>query len=132
VEQQERGKASEAKKRLTRAERLRGRRRFQEIKKKGASRSGKYLTVLQLKNDCAFCRMGIIATRRVGGSVMRNRWRRIVKEIFRTQVKDKMRGVDLIFILRRACGEVPSRDVFAAAEKEIRTLLRFAHHAFLG
>jgi ribonuclease P protein component len=123
LEPQEREQESKTGNRLVKTERLKGQRCFQEIKEKGRSRSGKYLTVLQLNNQLDYSRIGVIATRKVAGSVLRNRWRRIIKEIFRTQVKCRLKGVDLIFILRHACREVASLHIFDAAENEIHKIL---------
>ena len=46
-------------------------------------------------------RLGVTTTRKVGGAVVRNRLRRIVREVFRRSlVRPRLRGLELVVHLR--------------------------------
>ncbi len=68
---------------LTRRERLRRRPEFLKVQQRGVRTRGRYVTLFILPNDLDVSRLGIIATRRLGGSTRRNRSTRLVREIFR-------------------------------------------------
>lgn len=57
------------------------------------------MTVYVLPNALAVPRLGIVATRRVGGAVSRNRAKRLVREIFRRH--KPMAGLDVVIMTRR-------------------------------
>jgi ribonuclease P protein component len=63
-------------------------------------------------------RLGLTATRRVGGAVVRNRGRRLVREAFRRH-RDLLGPWDLVVNLRGGA----ARSGFAAVEAEFVTLL---------
>lgn len=50
----------------------------------------------QVKN----CRLGVIASRRVGNAVKRNRGKRIIRELFRIHEEKLPAGCDIVIILR--------------------------------
>jgi ribonuclease P protein component len=72
---------------LTRDDRLRKRREFEECYASGVRASGRFIQVFlsagEAPTDRARCRLGISVSRRVGNSVTRNRVRRRLREIFR-------------------------------------------------
>ena len=49
----------------------------------GVRTRGRYVTFFSLNNGLNVARLGIIATRRLGGAVRRNRAKRCVRELFR-------------------------------------------------
>ena len=65
---------------------------------------GRYLVVFALASEGELCRVGITASRKVGGAVVRNRARRRVRELFRSRW-EAMRGWhgDLVVNVRRSC-----------------------------
>lgn len=65
-----------------------------------------YMTVLALPNSLDRDRLGVIASRRFGGAVVRNRARRRIREMFRRQEPERsgargFRPLDLVVIPRR-------------------------------
>jgi ribonuclease P protein component len=84
---------------LSRTERIRRRADFQRVYDRGARLHGQYSTVFVLRNDEGGCRLGIAATKKLGGAVLRNRAKRLIREIFR---RNKIaEGLDIVVIPRR-------------------------------
>jgi ribonuclease P protein component len=82
------------------AERVRRRIDYQRIYDRGAKTHGKFLTLFTLANDLQIGRLGIAATRKMGGAVVRNRAKRLIREVFR---HNKLApGYDIVVIPRRA------------------------------
>ena len=84
---------------------------------RGVRIHSRYSTVFVLPNDRAVGRLGIAATRKLGGAVQRNRAKRLIREVFR---RNKIAsGFDVIII--------PKRDLLDASlstlETDYRTLL---------
>ena len=63
--------------------RLRRRPEYTAVYDSGRKAQGRYATVFALPGERPGTRLGVTVTRRVGGSVERNRARRRVREIFR-------------------------------------------------
>jgi len=51
-------------------------------------------------NGLPYCRLGLSVSRKVGGAVARNRWKRLIREAFRLGREDLPTGLDLIVIPR--------------------------------
>ena len=83
---------------LTRPERIRRRTEFLRVQQRGVRNRGRYLTLFILPNGLDVSRLGVIATRRLGGSVQRNRSKRLARELFR-QNKGQP-GLDIVALLR--------------------------------
>lgn len=65
------------------AERIRRRAEFQGVYKRGIRLRGRYSTTFILPNDRGIGRLGIAATKKLGGAVRRNRAKRLIREVFR-------------------------------------------------
>jgi ribonuclease P protein component len=65
---------------------------------------GRYLVVFGLAGEGEVCRLGITATRKTGGAVVRNRARRRIRELFRAQQKLLAGwGGDVVVNVRQGC-----------------------------
>jgi ribonuclease P protein component len=81
------------------AERIRRRAEFQRVYDRGVRVHGRYYTLFLLPNALAVGRLGIAATRKLGGAVVRNRAKRLIREIFR---RAKLAaGFDLVVVPKR-------------------------------
>ena len=80
------------------------------------------LLVFGAANGLPHCRLGLSVSRKVGGAVLRNRWKRLIREAFRTSRQRLPEGLDLIVIPRKS-GEPE----FAEIQHSLATLsLRIA------
>ena len=89
--------------RLQPHERVRRRADFEHIYATGLKRHGRFMTVFVLtRADRAAdnaARLGVAATRKLGGAVVRNRAKRLSRELFRRHKPDA--GVDVVVVPRR-------------------------------
>src|SRR5262249_22510987 len=104
------------------AERIRRRAEFQQVYERGTKIHSRYCTVFILPNERPIGRLGIAATRKLGGAVQRNRAKRLIREVFR---RNKIaQGFDVVI--------VPKRELLDASltvlETDYRTTLEcYAH-----
>src|SRR3989454_6406092 len=95
-------------------ERIRRRAEYQQVYERGVRFHSRYSTVFILPNKLAVGRLGIAATRKLGGAVQRNRAKRLIREVFRHNKITP--GFDVVV--------VPKRDLldasFSALEHEYR------------
>lgn len=80
--------------------RLRKRSEFLKAQRKGMRRAGKYLVVYAYPNGTDFTRIGLTVARKVGNAVIRNIWKRRLREIFRTHKQDLPTGYDFVVIVK--------------------------------
>ena len=82
------------------AEHIRRRKDFTEAYDTGARVSGRFMTVFFRSTESGRVRLGIAATKKIGGAVVRNRAKRLVRELFRRGAKPAG-GFDIVVIPRR-------------------------------
>jgi len=102
------------------AERIRRRAEFKRIYDAGSKAHSRYSTLFVLPNELGTGRLGIAATRKLGGAVQRNRAKRLIREVFR---RNKIApGFDVVVI--------PKRDLLdatlTALEADYRSLVERA------
>jgi ribonuclease P protein component len=89
--------------RLQQQERVRRRADFEHIYAHGAKRHGRFMTMFVLARgtdtDSGGARFGVAATRKLGGAVVRNRAKRLSRELFRRHKPDA--GLDVVVVPRR-------------------------------
>ena len=79
--------------------RLRKRPEFQKAYAEGARSHGRLMTVFVLRREDDRTRLGIAATKKLGGAVERNRAKRLVREMFRQHATPP--GLDVVVVPRR-------------------------------
>ena len=75
--------------------RLTRRQQYQRVYRCGTRVAGPSLVLFGMRNDGEEGRLGITATRKVGGAVVRNRAKRLMREAFRIQAA-RFAGWDLV------------------------------------
>jgi len=81
------------------AERIRRRPEFQQVYERGTRVHSRLCTLFVLPNGQASGRLGIAATRKLGGAVVRNRAKRLIREVFR---RNKITGgFDVVVVPKR-------------------------------
>jgi len=94
--------------RLPRWRRLRQRGEFQRVYGAGVRVSGRWLVMFgQCGDDEGPARLGITASRRVGGAVTRNRCKRRIRELYRLGFPAGRMPIDLVVNARAGCESVP-------------------------
>src|SRR6476660_1323213 len=103
--------------RFTNACGVRRRAAFQRVFDAWRRAKGRYLTVLVAENDSGVSRLGIVASRKLGDAVRRNRAKRLIRQIFRQTPALPVRpGIDVVVI--------PRRELFDAAYSSLESDFR--------
>jgi ribonuclease P protein component len=96
----------------THARRLRSKKDFQVLYREGTVIRGDLMVLICNGSDGTGVRTAVVASRKVGGAVARNRAKRLLREAFRLEVESRQIGpLDIVLIARRACAEAGIRDV---------------------
>ena len=82
-------------------ERIRKKKDFLHIYKKGKRYRGKYFILIYLSNELAFSRVAIVASKKLGNAVQRNRTKRWLRTLFRRNKELLKKPFDLVFIPRK-------------------------------
>jgi ribonuclease P protein component len=103
--------------RLCAAEHIKRRADFEAAYQEGLKVSGRYMLVFLRRTEQSTPRLGIAATRKMGGAVVRNLAKRRVRELFRHHKPST--ALDVVVVPRRELVDAP----FASLEIEFRALL---------
>ncbi len=89
--------------------RLKKRREFSAVLTNGRSRAGRTAVVYAHPSTATEHRLGLIVSRRVGGAVVRNRFKRSVREQFRQQCGafQGIPALDFVVIAKRRAADMP-------------------------
>lgn len=101
---------------LSRAQRVRKRSEFLLLQASSAKVSTRHLVMLfgaRVGDACA--RLGVVASRKVGNAVARNRAKRLVREVFRRHPELFPQGIDVAMVIRAGAAELS----FDALEAEV-------------
>lgn len=98
-------------------DRLCRRAEFQQVYEHGIRTHGRFSTIFIRRNELPHGRLGIAATKKLGGAVERNRAKRLIREVFRRN--NIAPGYDVVV--------VPKRELLRASltvlEADYRTIL---------
>ncbi len=83
---------------LSPRERIKKKKDFLILYRKGNRYKGKYFNLICLSNALPYSRVGVVASRKVGGAVTRNRVKRWMRELFRRNKNLLGYPIDLIII----------------------------------
>ena len=113
--------------RFSRRDRLRSRRDFERLTREGERRAAGALIVFlgrgprRGRDDAGpRPRLGVTASRKVGGSVVRNRVKRRIREAFRAERALLPAGSDLVVIARPAAATLGGREIAANLAELLR------------
>lgn len=116
--------------RPSRENRVRKRAEFLSIQADGVRVNGDRLVfVLKRREPGQPVRLGITASRKIGGAVQRSRARRLIREAFRAVFAELPAAMDLVVIVRRPLGESKLADVLGELRRALPRIRRAAEQA---
>ncbi|MCB0271724.1 MAG: ribonuclease P protein component [Bdellovibrionales bacterium] len=104
---------------LDRSERLCEAKDFLRLKRSGKRTFGKTLTYVTCPNDFKHPRVGCIVSRKTGNAVVRNKWKRVMREFFRAHKPLFSTSTDHLWIVKASTVGKPPVTIF----QEMKTLL---------
>ena len=81
--------------------RLRASGDFQRVFRRRRSVADDLIIIYGRKNGRTYSRLGLSVSRKIGGAVIRNRWKRLIRESFRQLHSQLPVGLDLVVIPRQ-------------------------------
>jgi ribonuclease P protein component len=105
---------------LGRGARVRQSRDFQRLRREGNRVvCGGLLVNWQFMPEQSSRRLGVITSRKLGGAVVRNRVRRLIREAYRLHQKELRTGLELVIVARQS---IVGKN-FANVEKDFLTMI---------
>jgi len=86
-------------------ERIRKKEDFLFLYKKGKRFRGRYFTLVYLSNKLSFSRMGVVVSKKTGNSVQRNKIKRWIRNLFRSNKEFFNNHMDIIIIVKKEIQE---------------------------
>lgn len=94
--------------------RLRSNMEFKKVYKNGKNYWNRNLILYVKKNDLGYSRVGYSITKKIGNSVVRNKIRRQMKEIYRLKFNLIKSNYDLIFIPKKNVVDISFKELESA------------------
>ena len=103
------------------ARRIRRRGEFQRVFDAGRRAHGRYLTIIAAPAPGPDSRLGIVASKKLGGAVVRNRAKRLIRQVFRTE-PSPARPSDLVIIPKNSALQVVITELVTDYNATLRRL----------
>jgi len=108
---------------FTPQERIRKKKDFLHLYKKGNRYRGKYFILIYLSNELTFSRVAVVASKKLGNAAQRNRAKRWLRTLFRRNKELFQKPFDLIFIPRKQIHEAKWQNL----ADDYKTALKILH-----
>ncbi len=96
------------------SESLKKNRDFQQVYKRGTSKTNRYLVMYVLPNQHMMNRLGISVSKKVGNSVVRHRLTRLIRESYRLNEEKFDRNLDIVVIARNSAKDRSYQEIESA------------------
>ena len=87
---------------------------FRNVYENGKSYADRYLVMYVLENNKNINRLGISASKKVGNSVVRHRFARLVRESYRLHENIFNSGLDIVVVARKSAASVGFSEIESA------------------
>lgn len=111
---------------FSKAERLRKRREFLGVYERGDKIQSTYFVLYMLENGRPHHRLGITVSRKIGRAVVRNRIKRRLREVFRTNKQAIFPHCDLVVNAKRSAARAHNQQI---QEDILKGILRWKQKA---
>jgi ribonuclease P protein component len=82
---------------------------FDRVFHRRRSQSDSLVVVYACENDLPHTRLGLVVSRKCGNAVVRNRWKRCLREAFRLAQQELPAGLDLVVLPRKGAASATPR-----------------------
>ena len=93
---------------------------FRRLYRRGTSAASPFLVVYAMKNRRQFNRIGLTVSPKLGGAVVRNRIKRLLREAYRLHENEIITGYDFVLVARSRMAAATC----AQAEKQLLRVLK--------
>ena len=104
-------------------ERIKENKDFIKLYRRGKSCVDPLLVTYIFFNKSNKIRVGITATKKIGGAVQRNRAKRVIRAAFREQDTENLKGCDIVFVARTKTTVCKSHEISRVMNKHFEKLL---------
>jgi ribonuclease P protein component len=105
---------------LGRRERLTTAADYRRTLRRGLRLEGRLFTLVTLENAVGHDRMGLAVSRRVGGAVVRNRVKRLLREAYRRSKRACAPALDIVALPKAEMVDVSQEDVDREYQRRLR------------
>ena len=105
-------------------ERIRKHKDFTALYKKGKRYKGKYFILINYPNELGFSRFAVVASKKTGSAVKRNRIKRRMRALFRRNKNHLIIPMDLIVIAKTDLSSAPWKDLEEEYLKAVEIITR--------